>query len=624
MPVVRYLMLLCLLALPAWAAAQASAKAGPPSVAAPGAVPPLQDIAAVAADHNGDTIPDAIGTRVRVRGTVLTASGLLRSHGLDILIADGSGGLQLYNPDFSVSLAPGDRIEVIGRVSQYKGAVQLDDAQITRLGHGPLPHARRLTGAEAAGWRHMGRRVMLAGHVDAIELDDYGVLRLTADDGAHVSVFVPPSLVRSVPWKDFAGGVRVDVTGVLSIYKPAWPYNNGFEIVLTRADDLLALSKAAPAWQAWVARVAVLTVAVLAMLLLVFHLLQRRQRARELELKTLGALSNALASTGLDEEQLARHACEVLITFGIVDAVLVQVLTERGCLRQLATVAADPRVGNVLAQTECVAGPGEHASGDSHQRHIQARVSAQGLQLLAVHPLLVLGKTHGFLVALSPRRRRPSALQERTLMAAVKLLAMALENQQIKERAEQEQRQMQQLVITDELTRLYNRRFLDEYLRIQIPLARRRGGGLAFLCIDIDHFKQVNDTYGHEAGDRILAGVAAIVRDASRSGDLPVRLGGEEFLLIMVENDVDGAMLFAERLRAAIEQQAFHDTASDRGVQVTISVGVAMFGMHGDEAGALLRASDEAMYASKRAGRNRVTLAAVPEGHPGSKGKAAG
>jgi diguanylate cyclase (GGDEF)-like protein len=172
-------------------------------------------------------------------------------------------------------------------------------------------------------------------------------------------------------------------------------------------------------------------------------------------------------------------------------------------------------------------------------------------------------------------------------------------------------------VITDELTRLYNRRFLDEYLRVQLPLAERRGGGLAFVALDIDHFKRVNDTWGHEAGDRVLAGIAGQLRLASRSCDLPVRLGGEEFLVVIAEHEIDGAMAFAERLRVAIAALRFEDVTPDAGLRVTVSIGVALFGLHGGDAATLMRASDEAMYASKRGGRDRVTLSTALPAFPG-------
>jgi diguanylate cyclase (GGDEF)-like protein len=234
-----------------------------------------------------------------------------------------------------------------------------------------------------------------------------------------------------------------------------------------------------------------------------------------------------------------------------------------------------------------------------------------------MHPLPGNDASLGVLAALAPRARRPSQMQERTLLAGAKLLAMALQNLRIRERARREAQELQKLVITDELTRLYNRRFLDEYLRVQVPLAERRGGGLAFVALDIDHFKRVNDTYGHEAGDRVLAGIAGQLRLASRSCDLPVRMGGEEFLVVIAEHEIDGAMAFAERLRVAIAELDFNGLVPGGGLHVTVSIGVALFGLHGSDAATLMRASDEAMYASKHGGRDRVSLSTALPVLPG-------
>lgn len=143
---------------------------------------------------------------------------------------------------------------------------------------------------------------------------------------------------------------------------------------------------------------------------------------------------------------------------------------------------------------------------------------------------------------------------------------------------------------------------------MQIPLARRRGRGLSFVAVDIDHFKEVNDTYGHAVGDRVIVGVTDLMRAACRSADLPVRLGGEEFLFVVAEGDIDGAMAFADRLRRAIAEHPFVLEGVEGTVCVTVSIGVAVFGLHGEDADTLLRAADEALYRSKRGGRDRVTL----------------
>jgi diguanylate cyclase (GGDEF)-like protein len=566
----------------------------------------VEPITRVIADADRDTVPDRRGQPVRVRGVVVVGTGTLRTHGMQVVVQDDTGGIGLYNRDSSQALVAGDLVEAWGEVSQYRGAVQLQRAGVRRMGKAPLPQVRAITVAEADSWAYMGQRVRIEGIAGELALDSYGTLRITGDEGAMVSVFVPTVLTDKLDWKQFPRGTRVSATGVLSIYKTTWPYDGGFQVILSDPADLAVLEPAVPAWRQWLAWGLLGVLALVAAGVLTVHLLNRRQRAREQELKTLAALSAALANTDAGEAHLARNASEILTAYGIADAVMVQVFDERSCLRQLAVSTADPALGTALQASEAVCTT--ERSGAAPTSQMEAKAAEQGLSLLAVHPMVGSSGPMGFLLALSPRKSRPSQMQERTLLSAVKLLAMALENGRMQQRARQEQQELQQLVITDELTRLYNRRFLDEYLRVQIPLAQRRGGGLAFLALDIDHFKRINDTYGHDAGDRVLAGVAAQLRGASRSCDLPVRLGGEEFVFVIAEHDVDGAMAFAERLRTAIGAQAHDAAAPGHSIRVTVSIGVAMFGIHGSTAACLLRASDEAMYASKRAGRDRVTL----------------
>lgn len=233
--------------------------------------------------------------------------------------------------------------------------------------------------------------------------------------------------------------------------------------------------------------------------------------------------------------------------------------------------------------------------------------------MVTMQPLPSLSGAQGMVTAYSQRRRRASALQERTLASAVKLIALALESIRMQQRARVEREELQQLAVTDDLTKLYNRRFLDEYLRIQIEVGKRRGSRLAFVAIDIDHFKLVNDTWGHEAGDHVLVRVAEVIREATRSSDLPVRMGGEEFLVVLTDAELDSAQQFAERLRSHFEQMRFAGATPGQTLQLTISMGLALYPMHGDSAAAVLRACDQALYRSKRSGRNRVTVAEPPE-----------
>lgn len=168
--------------------------------------------------------------------------------------------------------------------------------------------------------------------------------------------------------------------------------------------------------------------------------------------------------------------------------------------------------------------------------------------------------------------------------------------------------QVRRLTDRDALTGLSNRRGLDQALSQETSRAARTGGALAVAVIDLDHFKRVNDTAGHQAGDRVLRQVGEALRDGIREYDVAARLGGDEFVVVLPGCGPHEAVRVAERLRASIGTRV-------RGVAaVTATAGVAVFGLHGTDPVALVGAADAALYAGKRAGRNRTTEAATP--HP--------
>lgn len=159
----------------------------------------------------------------------------------------------------------------------------------------------------------------------------------------------------------------------------------------------------------------------------------------------------------------------------------------------------------------------------------------------------------------------------------------------------------------DALTRLLNRKFLPVVLNKEVNYARQQDVSFAILAIDIDHFKQVNDTYGHEAGDMVLQQVAVLLSNNSRGGDYIFRLGGEEFLVLLVDVDQTRAIKAAEKLRRQIAEEIFH-LPLDRTLAVTISAGLALYDGQPDYK-QILRRADAALYQAKHAGRNRVVTA---------------
>jgi len=165
------------------------------------------------------------------------------------------------------------------------------------------------------------------------------------------------------------------------------------------------------------------------------------------------------------------------------------------------------------------------------------------------------------------------------------------------------------LAVTDPLTGLRNRRYMDTHLERMIDKARASGAPLSLLAFDLDRFKQVNDTFGHAAGDSVLREFSRRLLDNTRSVDLVARLGGEEFVVVMPDAGVDAARAAAERVRGAIEATAFVE--NDRVIPVTVSVGVSSLRPDGDGAARLIARADAALYIAKAAGRNRVILEAA-------------
>ena len=179
--------------------------------------------------------------------------------------------------------------------------------------------------------------------------------------------------------------------------------------------------------------------------------------------------------------------------------------------------------------------------------------------------------------------------------------AQALDNALMLRRAEA-------LSVTDDLTQLYNSRFLNHVLRREAKRASRSGRPLSLVFLDLDGFKSVNDSHGHLAGSRALVEAAAVIRGSARETDVVARFGGDEFSIILPETGADGALAVGERVRDRIEAHPF--LAGDGlSLRLTVSVGVATLPDVAASAEELMRAADMAMYAVKDAGKNGVRMA---------------
>jgi diguanylate cyclase (GGDEF)-like protein len=218
--------------------------------------------------------------------------------------------------------------------------------------------------------------------------------------------------------------------------------------------------------------------------------------------------------------------------------------------------------------------------------------------LLAV-PLKARNRTLGALM-ITGRRGAFDAAATRVLGVLANQAAAALSTIQLKDR-------IQDMAVRDGLTGLYNRRAFDEQLRHALGREDRQKGRLGLVLLDIDHFKKLNDTFGHPAGDAVLRHTAHVVEQHLRRADEAARFGGEEFALILPGTDEAGALRLAERVRGGVEKaQLVFEGAR---LSVTVSLGVAVWPSDGKDEEALLGAADRALYAAKQSGRNRVAAA---------------
>lgn len=187
----------------------------------------------------------------------------------------------------------------------------------------------------------------------------------------------------------------------------------------------------------------------------------------------------------------------------------------------------------------------------------------------------------------------------------VRLLLSIVDQRAVSSRLDSSLREQKQLAITDVLTDLYNRRFIEEVLRLEASRAARDDSRLAAILLDVDGFKKVNDTHGHQAGDVVLAEVAARIRRARREADVVGRWGGEEFLVVLPGTDLSAAIAVSDRILRALSGETIRLVDGTR-ITVTASAGVAMFPRNGGDVDSLLWQADQALYAAKENGRNRA------------------
>jgi len=224
----------------------------------------------------------------------------------------------------------------------------------------------------------------------------------------------------------------------------------------------------------------------------------------------------------------------------------------------------------------------------------------RGLQSLRVLPLKTGEEVLGALV-LGSRR---AAAFGRDAVRQLEVIAMQAAGALLRARLFE---QTERLATSDGLTGLANHRTFQARLDEQLALAHRYGKPLSVVLIDVDHFKAVNDTYGHPVGDVVLQGAARILAKEARGTDLVARYGGEEFAVVMPETDLDGARVIAERIRARVSEATFPTELGP--LRITVSLGVASFPACGRTKARLVEAADACLYQAKRGGRNRTVCA---------------
>ncbi|NRR31960.1 sensor domain-containing diguanylate cyclase [Oxalobacteraceae bacterium] len=228
-----------------------------------------------------------------------------------------------------------------------------------------------------------------------------------------------------------------------------------------------------------------------------------------------------------------------------------------------------------------------------------------GMQSIALVPLLRNKRIIGCLNlgSIDPARFTPSMGTD-FIEHMASIIAICLENVISNE-------MLKYIGLTDSLTGVYNRRYIDRRLLEEIARARRQGYPISFMYIDIDHFKRVNDTVGHQGGDEVLREVAGRIKAELRVSDALARFGGEEFVVLLIDADLDSAAFVAERIRAGVAASLIA-LAPDMQMSVTVSIGVACLKDAAPDADAaklgheLIAQADASLYQAKESGRNRV------------------
>lgn len=239
---------------------------------------------------------------------------------------------------------------------------------------------------------------------------------------------------------------------------------------------------------------------------------------------------------------------------------------------------------------------------DLHNRSDLQRLAIEkGANTLFSVPLIVENETIGLINLVSRNHVQLDEEQIRVLYALASHSAAAIDHAKLHARTKR-------LAITDGLTEVYNHRYFYQKLEDEMSRSMRYKRPLSLLMIDIDHFKDFNDTYGHLAGDSLLKQIAQLFKKITRNIDIVARYGGEEFAILLLETDFDDARIFADRVRRAVEKSDFYDKDGTLLGKVTVSIGISNYPVQSSTSRQIIQSADVALYMAKESGRNRVEV----------------
>lgn len=326
-----------------------------------------------------------------------------------------------------------------------------------------------------------------------------------------------------------------------------------------------------------------------------------QQRARQLQ--AINAIAQQTTAV-LELEELLSRVCELIQSAFRISHVSLFLREDRDLVLRAhhgTLTLRIPQGGRFSASIDPWATilAGNHTATETVKRGASTKFFEESASCICI-PLVSFGQTLGILAldSVLPDAFRDGDLQ--SLESVADICATAIQNAHYVER-------VKQLAYLDGLTGIFNRRFFELRIMEEIERARRYNTSMAVIMADIDHFKRLNDEFGHVLGDEVLRQVSSLFQQQVRMIDVVCRYGGEEFVVLLTQANSEQAVLIAEKLRKAVASWQFPGVPC----AVTVSAGVAAFPEHGATRNALVKAADAALYAAKQAGRNRVCIGSM-------------